>query len=207
MNWRLQGCQGCRSLRQERAQGSDDVFCRRVAALSVMVESCSPRPVRRCQVEGVMDIVTPEERSRIMAAIKGKDTKPEMAVRKLVHRLGFRFRLHRRDLPGSPDIVFYRFRKVIFVHGCFWHRHPGCKYAYTPKSRAEFWIQKLEANVWRDAAAQEALVAAGWEVLVVWECETANMASLSQKIESFLSAALPEPSRSFATRGGSGKSL
>lgn len=152
-----------------------------------------------------MDIVTPEKRSRMMAAIKGKNTKPEMAVRKLVHRLGFRFRLHRRDLPGSPDLVLSRFHKVIFVHGCFWHRHPECKYAYTPKSRAEFWIPKFEANVLRDAAAQEALIAAGWNVLVVWECETADLASLAKKIQSFLLAALPASSSSFSSRGA-GKS-
>lgn len=133
-----------------------------------------------------MDIVSPDKRSRMMAGIRGKDTKPEMTVRKLVHRLGFRFRLHRRDLPGSPDIVFPRLQKVIFVHGCFWHRHPGCKFAYTPKSNTEFWLSKLEANTRRDAAAQDALAASGWGVLIVWECEVSDLPALSQKILSFL---------------------
>lgn len=135
-----------------------------------------------------MDIVTPDKRSRMMAGIRGKDTKPEMVVRQLVHRLGFRFRLHRRSLPGSPDLVFPRFRKVLFVHGCFWHRHPGCRLAYTPKSNTKFWLTKLEANTRRDAATREALVALGWDVMIVWECEVANVSVLSQKILSFLSA-------------------
>lgn len=123
-----------------------------------------------------------------MAGIRGKDTKPEMAVRKLVHRLGYRFRLHRRDLPGSPDLVFPRLRKVIFVHGCFWHRHSGCRFAYTPKSNTGFWLAKLAANTRRDAAAQEALIALGWNVMIVWECELTNLQALSQKMLSFLSA-------------------
>ncbi|GER09403.1 Very short patch repair protein [compost metagenome] len=135
-----------------------------------------------------MDIVSPDKRSRMMAGIKGKDTKPEMVVRKLIHGMGFRFRLHRRDLPGSPDLVFPRLRKVIFVHGCFWHRHPGCRFAYTPKSNAEFWLTKLEGNMRRDAAVQDALAALGWDVMVVWECEAANVAELAKKIRVFLSA-------------------
>ncbi|WP_235592239.1 very short patch repair endonuclease [Lysobacter capsici] len=98
-----------------------------------------------------MDIVPPKKRSRMMAGIKGKNTKPEMAVRKVVHAMGFRFRLHRKDLPGSPDLVFPRLRKAIFVHGCFWHQHPGCRFAYTPKSNAQFWLDKLERNTRRDA--------------------------------------------------------
>lgn len=164
-----------------------------------MAGSYSPRPWCRWTV--VMDIVTPEKRSRMMAGIKSKNTKPEMVVRKLVHRLGFRFRLHRRDLPGSPDLVFPRFRRVIFVHGCFWHQHPRCKFAYTPKSRPEFWIPKLEANMRRDAAAQQALVAAGWDILIVWECEIFDIFNLSNKIHSFLSAEFSPSSSSFASRG------
>ena len=109
-----------------------------------------------------MDIVTPEKRSRMMSGIRGKNTKPELAVHKLVHALGYRFRLHRRDLPGSPDLVLPRLRKVIFVHGCFWHRHAGCRFAYTPKSNSEFWLTKLNANMHRDAAAHQTLIAAGW---------------------------------------------
>lgn len=118
-----------------------------------------------------MDITSPEKRSRMMAGIKGKNTKPELVVRRLVHGMGFRYRLHRKDLPGSPDLVFSRLKKVICVHGCFWHRHPGCRFAYTPKSNAEFWLNKLEGNIRRDAQVLAALDALGWKVLVVWECE------------------------------------
>lgn len=123
-----------------------------------------------------------------MAGIKGKNTKPEMVVRKLVHGMGFRFRLHRKDLPGSPDIVFPRLRRVIFVHGCFWHRHPGCRFAYTPKSNTQFWLDKLVSNTRRDDLAQKALVALGWEILIVWECEVSNLPALAQKLNSFLAA-------------------
>jgi DNA mismatch endonuclease (patch repair protein) len=133
-----------------------------------------------------MDIVTPEKRSRMMSLIRGKNTKPELAVRKLVHSLGYRFRLHRRDLPGSPDLVLPRLRKVIFVHGCFWHRHPGCQFAYTPKSNIDFWQRKFDANMQRDAAAHSELIASGWDVLIVWECEAADATRLSQKILRFL---------------------
>jgi DNA mismatch endonuclease (patch repair protein) len=135
-----------------------------------------------------MDIVPPEKRSRMMAGIKGKNTKPEVAVRKLVHGMGFRFRLHRKDLPGSPDLVFPRLKKAIFVHGCFWHRHSGCRFAYTPKSNAQFWVDKLTTNTHRDALALKALGALGWEVLVVWECEVPNLPALAQKLHSFLAA-------------------
>lgn len=133
-----------------------------------------------------MDIVPPDKRSQMMAGIRGKDTKPEMVVRKLAHRLGFRFRLHRKDLPGSPDIVFPRLRKVILVNGCFWHRHPGCRFAYTPKSNTEFWLTKLNGNLRRDAAIQDALTASGWGVLIVWECEVSDLSILSRKVLSFL---------------------
>lgn len=135
-----------------------------------------------------MDIVSREKRSRMMAGIKGKNTKPEMLVRKLVHGMGFRFRLHRKDLPGSPDLVFPRLRKVIFVHGCFWHRHPGCRLAYTPKSNVQFWQDKLEGNARRDAMALTALNVLGWEELVVWECEVSDLPALALTIKSFLAA-------------------
>lgn len=135
-----------------------------------------------------MDIVPPEKRSRMMAGIKGKNTQPEMVVRRLVHGMGFRFRLHRKDLPGSPDLVFPRLRRVIFVHGCFWHRHPGCKFAYTPKSNAQFWEEKLEANMRRDAVALQALDALGWNALIVWECEVSNLLGVEQTLNSFLAA-------------------
>lgn len=138
-----------------------------------------------------MDIVSSEKRSRMMAGIKGKNTKPEMLVRRLVHKMGFRFRLHRKDLPGSPDLVFPRLRKVIFVHGCFWHRHPGCKFAYTPKSNIRFWTEKLEANTRRDALALQALDALGWEVLIAWECEVSNLPALEHRVKSFLAEEQP----------------
>lgn len=133
-----------------------------------------------------MDIVSPEKRSRMMAGIKGKNTKPELAVRKLIHGMGFRYRLHRKDLPGSPDLVFPRLKKVIFVHGCFWHRHPGCRFAYSPKSNAQFWLDKLEGNVRRDGQVVLALDAMGWQVLIVWECEVSDLPALIQKLSSFL---------------------
>lgn len=133
-----------------------------------------------------MDTVSPEKRSRMMANIKSRNTKPEIVVRKIVHAMGFRFRLHRKDLPGSPDLVFPRLRRVIFVHGCFWHQHPGCKFAYTPKTNTRFWMAKLEGNTRRDALALTTLHALGWEVLIVWECEISDQPTLTLKLSSFL---------------------
>ncbi|TPE52268.1 DNA mismatch endonuclease Vsr [Amaricoccus solimangrovi] len=125
-----------------------------------------------------------------MALVKGKDTKPELRVRRLAHAMGYRFRLHRRDLPGVPDLVFPGRRAVVFVHGCFWHRHPdpGCWRSRLPKSRPEFWIPKLEANVARDGAARAALEARGWRVLTVWECETTprRREALVERLRAFL---------------------
>lgn len=118
------------------------------------------------------DIVLPSVRSRMMAGIRGKDTKPEMLVRRSLHAAGYRFRLHRRDLPGAPDIVLPGRKIAIFVHGCFWHRHPGCRYAKLPATRTDFWKDKLDSNVARDGSAVDALTAAGWRVLIVWECST-----------------------------------
>ena len=112
-----------------------------------------------------------EQRSRNMSAIKSKNTKPEIAVRKLLHAMGFRFRLHRKDLPGSPDIVLPKYKTVIFVHGCFWHRHENCKYASTPKTRQEFWNKKFNENINRDKINQENLSSKGWKIIIVWECE------------------------------------
>ena len=112
-----------------------------------------------------------EKRSRNMSAIKSKNTKPEIAVRKLLHSMGYRFRLHRKDLPGSPDIVLPKYKTVIFVHGCFWHRHKNCKYASTPKTRQEFWEAKFRENINRDKLNQENLSSKGWKIIVVWECE------------------------------------
>ena len=112
-----------------------------------------------------------EQRSRNMSAIKSKNTKPEIAVRKLLHSMGFRFRLHRKDLPGSPDIVLPKYKTVIFVHGCFWHRHNNCKYATTPKTRKEFWENKFEENVKRDNLNQANLTLKGWKIIILWECQ------------------------------------
>jgi len=133
-----------------------------------------------------VDIVLPEKRSRMMAGIKGKNTTPELVVRKLVHGMGIRYCLHRKDLPGSPDLVFSRMKKVIFVHGCFWHRHRGCRFAYTPKSNTPFWVDKLEGNMRRDALALTALDALGWQVLIVWECEISDLSALARKVGLFL---------------------
>lgn len=117
------------------------------------------------------DIVSVETRSRMMSGIRSRNTKPERIVRRHLHRLGFRFRLHVRDLPGRPDIVLKASRSVVFVNGCFWHQHPGCRYAYMPKSRTEFWVAKLTGNVQRDIAVTGALVSQGWSVYTVWECD------------------------------------
>lgn len=133
-----------------------------------------------------MDTVTPETRSRMMAAVRGKNTKPELIVRRQAHAMGFRFRLHRRDLPGRPDIVFPCLRCVIFVHGCFWHRHRGCDGTTTPKDNAELWAAKFKRNVERDRAAVQGLRALGWRVLVVWECQTRDASSLRRKLDRFL---------------------
>jgi DNA mismatch endonuclease (patch repair protein) len=123
----------------------------------------------------MVDFLSPTGRSARMSRIRGKDTKPELALRKVLHGLGFRYRLNVADLPGKPDLVFRRYKTVVFVHGCFWHRHPGCKIATTPKSNTEFWIDKFEKNKERDARARKALEEAGWGVLVVWECELGSM--------------------------------
>ena len=120
----------------------------------------------------MIDVVSPEDRSRMMAGIKGKNSRPEMLVRRLLFASGYRFRLHRRDLPGSPDIVMPGRMVAIFVHGCFWHMHEDCRYAKLPATRPEFWKAKLLANVKRDRLAIEALDALGWRVLCVWECAT-----------------------------------
>lgn len=119
-----------------------------------------------------MDIVSREKRSAMMAGIGSRNTKPELAVRRVAHKLGLRFRLHRRDLPGSPDLVFPKRKIAVFVHGCYWHRHSGCQYAYTPKSNVEFWLNKLQTNVDRDVRIKQELEGGGWNVIVIWECET-----------------------------------
>lgn len=116
------------------------------------------------------DIVDKQTRSRMMAGIKGKDTRPELVLRKALHARGFRFRLHAKDVPGRPDLVFAKYRAVVFVHGCFWHRHPDCRYATTPSTRPDFWQGKFAANIARDGALLEILLDRGWRVATVWEC-------------------------------------
>ena len=117
------------------------------------------------------DTLTQERRSWNMSRIRGKDTNPEILLRSLLHKKGFRFRVHDKRLPGKPDIVLPRHKTVILVHGCFWHRHPGCRYAYTPKSRQKFWLKKFEGTMQRDEKQQTLLKDNGWNVIIVWECE------------------------------------
>ena len=126
----------------------------------------------------MMDTLTKEKRSWNMSRITGRNTKPEILLRSLLHREGFRFRLHDKRFPGKPDIVLPRHRTVIFVNGCFWHRHNNCEYAYTPKSRQEFWLNKFQGTVQRDQEKQKMLADLGWQVLVVWECELKRNSSL-----------------------------
>lgn len=132
------------------------------------------------------DIVDRGRRSEMMSRIRGRDTGPEIEVRRIAHRLGFRFRLYRKNLPGRPDIVFPRYRLVVFVHGCFWHRHQGCRYAYEPKSRVPFWTGKFHENVVRDQRNEAALHALGWRVLVIWECETRDRTDVERRLLKYL---------------------
>jgi DNA mismatch endonuclease (patch repair protein) len=127
-----------------------------------------------------------EQRSRNMSAIKSKNTKPEIAVRRLLHSMGYRFRLHRKDLPGSPDIVLPKYKTVIFVHGCFWHRHENCKYASTPKTRKEFWENKFNSNKKRDQKIQKEIIDLGWKFIIIWECEARNIQPLEEKLKGYL---------------------
>ncbi|MBT3429989.1 MAG: DNA mismatch endonuclease Vsr [Proteobacteria bacterium] len=128
------------------------------------------------------DRISPEKRSWNMSRIRGKDTKPELRVRSQLHRMGYRFRLHRKDLPGRPDIVLPKYATVIFVHGCFWHRHKGCRFAYTPKTRVEFWETKFEQNVRRDRRNEAALRKRGWRIIRIWECRTGDPQKLQQQL-------------------------
>lgn len=129
-----------------------------------------------------MDHLLREDRSALMARIRSSDTGPELKVRKVAHRMGLRFRLKRKDLPGTPDLVFPKYRLAVFVHGCFWHRHPGCARATIPKSRVAFWTKKLEANVARDQRAVRDLEELGWRVLVLWECQLKDEEELRKRL-------------------------
>jgi DNA mismatch endonuclease, patch repair protein len=133
----------------------------------------------------MMDTLSKEKRSWNMSRIKGKNTRPEILVRSLLHRLGYRFRLHRKNLPGKPDIVLPKYKTVIFVHGCFWHRHENCKYAYSPKSRVDFWKEKFAGTVKRDKQHIKQLNEMGWRVEVIWECETNDQNRLKKKFSKY----------------------
>lgn len=122
----------------------------------------------------------------MMARIRGKSTKPELIVRRTAHQLGYRFRLHRKQLPGTPDLSFPRLRVAVFVNGCFWHRHPNCRYAYTPKSNIDFWTRKFSNNIQRDTRVKEQLESMGWRVAVIWECETADSLALRDTLSTIL---------------------
>ncbi len=129
------------------------------------------------------DIVDARRRSAMMAKIGSRDTKPEMVVRRAVHAAGLRFRLHRRDLPGSPDLTFPRAKLAVFVHGCFWHRHEGCRNCTHPKTRSEFWQAKFASNVARDRRVLDELATLGWRVETIWECETEDPAGLARRVD------------------------
>jgi len=118
------------------------------------------------------DIVSKEVRSKMMSGIRSKNTKPEIQVRSMLHKMGYRFRIHKKDLPGKPDIVLPKYKTIIFVHGCFWHRHQNCRFAYMPKSRINFWMTKFENNVRRDIKIREELENMNWKVIIIWECQT-----------------------------------
>ena len=133
-----------------------------------------------------MDTLSAQERSERMGRVKGKDTKPELFVRRLVYKMGYRYRLHATGLPGKPDLVFRQRKCAIFVHGCFWHRHTGCALCRLPKSRLSFWKPKLEGNRQRDLQNQRRLRKHGWRLLVIWECELSDEKKLKRKVLKFL---------------------
>jgi DNA mismatch endonuclease, patch repair protein len=146
------------------------------------------------------DVLTPQQRSFNMSRIRNRDTRPEMIVRSIVHRLGYRYRLHKRDLPGKPDVVLVRHRKIIDVHGCFFHMH-RCRYgSVVPATNAEFWRTKRLSNVERDCRNLRALKQEGWQVMIVWECETRSLPKLSKRIAKFLSSTSASTSRRIPKR-------
>jgi DNA mismatch endonuclease (patch repair protein) len=163
---------------------------RHIPAKSELSQICKPWAVtggsRNSKLPIMEDPDVTPERSFLMSRVHSKHTKPEMIVRRLTHSLAYRFRLHRSDLPGSPDLVFPRLRKVLFVHGCFWHRHEDCPRTTVPKTRAKFWRKKFTANRTRDRRNVQALRSMGWKAEVIWECETRDLAALRRKIREFL---------------------
>ena len=151
-----------------------------------------------------MDIVTPEKRSRMMSGIRSKNTKPEITIRRLLHRLGFRFRLHRKDLAGKPDIVLPKWGAVVFVNGCYWHGHENCHLYRPPKSRTEFWINKIAGNRQRDLSNQTTLLQNGWKVIVVWECAVSKSSKLSaEELEASILTAMSVNEHHIDIRGKS----
>jgi len=140
----------------------------------------------------VVDFLSPSERSERMSRIRSSNTAPEVALRRAMHAIGFRFRLHSKGLPGKPDIVLPRHKTVIFVHGCFWHRHSGCKIATTPKTNTEFWVEKFDRNVVRDARTREQLEGLGWRVIVVWECELRSANQVAGAVRRVVDEICPE---------------
>jgi DNA mismatch endonuclease (patch repair protein) len=146
-----------------------------------------------------MDILTKQQRREVMSRIRAKDTAPERKVRSVLHGLGYRFRLHVCDLPGKPDIVLPKYKTVVLVHGCFWHRHAQCSFATTPKTRAAFWRLKFLANVARDRRNESSLRRMGWRVLLVWECEITDVPQLTHRLQRFLVAAKKRQGRPYCT--------
>jgi DNA mismatch endonuclease (patch repair protein) len=133
-----------------------------------------------------MDRLTQERRSWNMSRIRGKDTRPELLVRSLLHRMGYRFRLNRKDVPGKPDLVLPKYRTAIYVHGCFWHRHAGCHLAYTPKSNLDFWSKKFARNVERDAEVAAKLKSSGWNQITIWECDLGDLSKVEGRLRRLL---------------------
>lgn len=151
-----------------------------------------------------MDTVGPEKRSSMMSGIRSKDTKPEIIVRQLLHRLGFRFRLHRKDLAGNPDIVLPKWGTVVFVNGCYWHGHQNCRLFRPPKSQTEFWVDKIAGNRRRDAMNQTSLLQEGWKVIVVWECAVSKSSKLSaEELEASILTAMSVNKHHIDIRGKS----
>lgn len=170
----MEGHEGCR--RRDETVNRQDEIC-------LLLQPAETQEGRISQLTSAMDIWSREKRSEVMSRIRNKGTKPEVTLRKALFARGFRYRVNVKTLPGKPDIVLPRYKTVIFVHGCFWHGHPGCKYAYTPKSNTEFWVNKISGNRERDAVVKRELEESGWKVIIVWECEIRHGKDFSGLIE------------------------